>query len=487
MYAVIWVGNFSLQAVARIQNPATSHQAPLAATGGDAKKPLIVQINEAAQRFGVEIGMTPSQGQARCSQLELYLVSAAADAEAQNVLLSCARDVAPLIESTGPGICTIEVSGLAAENRSRDLARALCQLRAQGLAATAGIGATPLLALYAARETTSVRTVEHAASFLHSLPIAVAEPPPELVPILAGWGLTRLGQLTALSKADLARRLGTAGAALWDRARGGEPRPLNPHMPAPEFSASLDLEYEIETTEGVLFLLRRFVDRLALELRTQHRAAAEMTLRLKLADETTHERSFRLPEPSTHEDILFRTLHSYLESLQTPSAVVGVGLAIAPVRPLARQPGLFETGLRDPHGFAETLARVSAIVGSDQLGTPQLEDTHRPDAVVLTAPLPVVPPQEKASMWPSLGLPLRRFRPPLSVHVEAAHNGQPGFISGGPVHSPIAAVRGPWRSSGDWWKPENWSREEWDIELAIGGVYRLARIAADWYLDGEYE
>ncbi|HEY9154697.1 MAG TPA: hypothetical protein VIM69_06175, partial [Opitutaceae bacterium] len=88
---------------------------------------------------------------------------------------------------------------------------------------------------------------------------------------------------------------------------------------------------------------------------------------------------------------------------------------------------------------------------------------------------------------PALGLPLRRFRPPLSVHIESGNNGQPGFISGGPVHSPIAAVRGPWRSSGDWWKPENWSREEWDIELAIGGIYRLARIAADWYLDGEYE
>ena len=411
MYAVIWVGNFSLQAVTRIQNSTTPQQVPLAAIAGDAKKSLIVQINEAAQRFGVEVGMTPSQGQARCSHLGLHLVSAAADAEAQNVLLSCARDVAPLIESTSPGICTIEVSGLAAENRSRDLARALCQLRAQGLVATAGIGTTPLLALYAARETTSVRTVENAASFLHALPIAVAEPPPELVPILSGWGLTRLGQLTALSKADLARRLGAAGAALWDRAHGGEPRPLNPHTPPPEFAASLDLEYEIETTEGVLFLLRRFVDRLALELRTLHRAAAEMTLRLKLADETTHERNFRLPEPSTHEDILFRTLHSYLESLQTPSAVVGVGLSITPVRPLARQPGLFETGLRDPHGFAETLARVSAIVGSNQLGTPQLEDTHRPDAVVLTAPLPVVPPQEKVSVWPTLGLPLRRFRP----------------------------------------------------------------------------
>lgn len=463
--------------------------APLAVAivSSDTKKSLVLQTSACARTAGVERGMTAPQAQARCAGLVFRQSSPTAEAEAQRLLLACALNVAPAVEDTAPGVCTIEVSGIAAENRSRSLARVICELRELGLSATGGIAATPLLALYTAHQTTSVRTVENANAFLHSLPLAVAEPTAHLLNILGNWGITTIGQFTALPQQEVIRRLGAEGFALWERARGGRPRPLHLYVPPLQFSAALDLEYEIETTEGVLFILRRFVDRLALELRTASFVAAEIDLVLKLADEAVHQRSFRLPEPTAMEDILFRTLCTYLESLRTAACVVGVALQATPVRPLVRQPGLFETGLRDPHGFSETLSRVSAIVGHDCLGTPSLEDSYRPDAIKLTAPLSTVPAVGQPPIWPSLGLPLRRFRPPLRTQVELAQNGCPAFISAPQINSPVAAVRGPWQSSGDWWKPETWAREEWDIELAVGGVYRLSKIGTSWYLDGEYE
>ena len=228
-------------------------------------------------------------------------------------------------------------------------------------------------------------------------------------------------------------------------------------------------------------------DRLALELRNAGFVAGEMSLRLMLADDTVHTRAFRLPEPTAKEEILFRVLHTHLESLHTAAMVRGVNLECRPVRPLARQQGLFESALRDPHGFAETLARVATLVGPERVGTPVLEDTHRPDMVQLVTPAAVVQPMLKAGVHPSRGLPLRRYREPLRATVEL--NGpSPVFVWTGSIQGAVRALGGPWRGSGDWWDAEQlWRREEWDVELDSGGVYRLLRKPEGWFVEGEYD
>lgn len=47
---------------------------------------------------------------------------------------------------------------------------------------------------------------------------------------------------------------------------------------------------------------------------------------------------------------------------------------------------------------------------------------------------------------------------------------------------------GPWRASGDWWDVA-WSREEWEVALSGGGVYRiyLDRLRDEWFLAGELD
>jgi protein ImuB len=206
-----------------------------------------------------------------------------------------------------------------------------------------------------------------------------------------------------------------------------------------------------------------------------------------LTDDTAYTRDFRLPEPTAQEEILFRVLHTHLESLHTAATVRGVTVKCRPVRPLTRQQGLFESALRDPHGFAETLARVSAVVGADRVGTPVLDNTHRPDAVTLTKPVAVIAPSEPNGQHPRRGLPLRRYRPPLIATVEL--NGvAPAFVWTSAVRGAVCATAGPWRGSGEWWDAQRaWRREEWDVELDTGGVYRLLRGPEGWFLEGEYD
>jgi protein ImuB len=494
MFAVLHIADFALHAVVR-NEPGSSGQ-PAALFANTSKKSVVLATTPAARAAGVELGMTAPQAVARCPQLLIRAPHADAEAEARAALLAVGFTLSPAIEDTAPGVCTADLHGASSDKRIPACRHATTELAALGLPATAGLAATPLLALYAARSATSASSlgpsalvvpVTDATNFLAPLPLAAADPPPELAAILHSWGLRTLGQLTALPRDEIVRRFGTTGLDLWQRACGGSNRPLHPVTPPQTFSAAMELEDAVQTLEPLLFLLRRFLDRLTLELQASQHVAAEIHLTLRLEDETSYARSFRLPEPTADTEILFRTLHTHLETVQTASAIVALELRLTPARPLVRQQGLFETGLRDPHGFAETLARVAALAGSDRIGTPRLEDTHRPDAVKLIPPLPVVPPPAEPPLHPPLGVPLRRFRPPLPARVEFTA-GRPTYLWTEHVRGEIVTQSPAYPSSGDWWQPDRaWARTEHDVALADGGLYRLLRIENTWFIEGEYD
>ncbi len=81
-------------------------------------------------------------------------------------------------------------------------------------------------------------------------------------------------------------------------------------------------------------------------------------------------------------------------------------------------------------------------------------------------------------------LVLRKFRPPRPAQV-IRHQGKPVKV----IDIPVVACAGPWRTSGDWWAPSAWDREEWDVELAGGPVLRiyLDSLIGKWFLDGSYD
>jgi protein ImuB len=485
MYAVLHLPDFFLQALLRTE-PALRERA-VALVDGGGRQLTVIACTDAARRAGIELGQTAPQALARCSDVVVRTRRADLEEEAAAALLAASFGVAPQVEATGAGVCTIEIAHLAPARRLPAVRLALRELESLGLLASAGTASTPLLALYAARQAEVGTVLEADRSFLQPLPLAVAEPAPELSHVLASWGVKTLGQLTALAKADVTHRLGRAGLALWERAAGGSPRPLHPVAPAREFAASLECEHELETLEPLLFVLRRFVDRLALDLRNAHYAALALDLTLDLADESQHCHHIRLPEAVTDAGLLFRALHTYLETVRTTAAIRGVRLKVIHGRGGVRQQGLFDGGLRDPHGFADTLARVMALVGADRVGRPVPANTHRPDTVTLAPPPPTLAPLSQRFAHPPTGLPLRRHRPPTPATIELV-DARPAYVLTPDLNSPVREVAGPWRSSGDWWETgQLWQREEWDVELTTGGVYRLLHTPGGWFVEGEYD
>jgi len=133
------------------------------------------------------------------------------------------------------------------------------------------------------------------------------------------------------------------------------------------------------------------------------------------------------------------------------------------------------------------VTRVRHLVGAGRVGSPELLETHRPDAFAMRA----FAPRAGLSVEAAPELPrlcLRRFRPPRYAQVLVV-NRQPVRVISPSISGRVAMAKGPWRTSGDWWREDNWNRDEWDVALESGGVYRICQEndSGRWFLEGSYD
>jgi len=302
----------------------------------------------------------------------------------------------------------------------------------------------------------------------------------QIFAILHKWGIHTLGQLAVLDKEQIAARVGSEAVRMWERAKGQSNRPLTLVRPPESFEESFEFEHEIETAEPLLFMLRRFLEQISVRLSAVYHVVKELTLRITFSNKQIYERVFKIPQPTSDVDLLFRMLQTHLEDFKSEYPITGVSLQAEPAKPSRQQFGLFETSLRDPNQLYETLARLVALLGSDRVGTPVLEETHRPDAFHLepfsweqpggTTSVSSHYSSDATERVPPISIngqsraALRRFRPNIAASVLLAE-GQPIHLRSGQVSGAVSGQRGPYRASGNWWGEKIWSRSEWDLEL----------------------
>ena len=65
----------------------------------------------------------------------------------------------------------------------------------------------------------------------------------------------------------------------------------------------------------------------------------------------------------------------------------------------------------------------------------------------------------------------------------------PAALRGEQLVARVLVAAGPYRSSGEWWSEEVFSRDYWDVQASDGAVYRLHqdRQSGTWFLDGYYD
>jgi protein ImuB len=180
-------------------------------------------------------------------------------------------------------------------------------------------------------------------------------------------------------------------------------------------------------------------------------------------------------------------------------------LAAEPVQPRRTQHGLFTPAASEPEKLELTVARIRHLVGADHVGTPELRDTHHPDSFSMHAFAPAHISCAGVSDHPADAprLCLRRFRPPRYAQVLVVNN-QPVRVLSLSISGRVVMAKGPWRTSGEWWQSagsaadgqllramENaaWNRDEWDVALETGGVFRIFRDIDSnrWFVEASYD
>jgi protein ImuB len=216
---------------------------------------------------------------------------------------------------------------------------------------------------------------------------------------------------------------------------------------------------------------------------------------MQLEGNRAYQRTIRPALATTDRKFLLKLLQLEIAAHPPQSAVLSLTLSAQAGQSSKVQLGLFAPQTPEPSRLDVTIARLKAIAGEDRVGSPVLEDTHRPGAFRMESfavanQSSAYKPVEIAPARPRMAL--RRIRPPANVRVQLNARKPISFRDREQTYK-VAAAYGPWRTSGCWWSTEPWDTEEWDVLAESSPGSSLAcllvhnRSQNQWQLEAIYD
>jgi protein ImuB len=505
-FAAIHIPDFIVQAVVR--GEFSLHARAVAIVEGTPPLWSVVAANPHALRIGIELGMAKSQA-AQFTAVEIRHRSPAQEKAAHEALLDLGWSVSPRVEDTAADTIVVDLAGLGAlfgpeEKIAQELAKRSASL---GLSARIAAAGSIEVAILAARGLAGVTLIAPGEEQrLSALPVHTLLPSPEILETLARWGVETCGALAALPVIQLSERLGQEGVRLHTLARGEFARSLVLARPSVYFQEEMELDDAVEQLESLSFLLGRLLDQLCERLAARSLSARAIRMEFELERSFEKElqscahpgqqklipRKFEkvlvLPVPMRNSKLLLKLVRLRLQSDPPPAAIIKMILSAEPDRPRTTQRGLFLPAAPEPEKLELTMARLANLVGDANVGSPQLMDTHRPDAIRMerfrlaqetaggrkNKPSTAANGNRSESRIAKPANGFRLFRPGLPARVEL-RNGLPARVFFQGLRGEVVAASGPWRTSGDWWQ-EPWDQAEWDVEVQFSSTVQKTKL-----------
>ena len=331
-------------AVEELEHPELAAR-PLVVGGDPHGRGVVATANYEARKYGVRSAMSCAEALRRCPQAVFVRPRHRTYADYSRTVWAAVREVVPRVERTGMDEGYLDLAGVVAQfGEVRGLAEAV-QVAVKGttsLSCSLGVGTCKVVAKVASdrRKPGGVTIVRpgREAAFLAPFPVRLLPGVgPRAEERLRAAGIEAIGGLGALADAELQRILpGKVGRLLRDRARGIDPRPVEPE-PAENISISQEETFPRDVSDSARLHaeLRRMALSLAAHLERNGRVARTVTTKLRYPDFSIRSRSATLPVGSANGEKIGDLACALLDRGlgDRPGALRLVGVSVSNLEP----------------------------------------------------------------------------------------------------------------------------------------------------------
>lgn len=291
-----------------------------------------------ARKFGVHSAMPIAEARRRCPHGIYILPRMRRYAEMSALVREAISRFSPLVEMASVDEAYLDATGLErlfgpVESLGRQLKEAVREATG-GLTCSVGIAPVKFLAKIASEQRKPdglfMLRPEDVPAFLAVLPVrAVPGVGRHFAADLAQLGVKTCGEVSRYSEEFWKRKFGKAGAALWQRAQGIDPREVVPWTPPKSESAEVTLDEDTRDRDVLRTWLMRHAERVGASLRRHGLAGRTVTVKIKYADFRQITRQTTLAHRISSTETIYDTACAILDGVELADRVrlIGVGVS----------------------------------------------------------------------------------------------------------------------------------------------------------------
>ena len=352
---------------------------PFAVGGNPQGRGVVSSCSYAARKFGVHSAMPMARALSLCPELIVIHHRHGLYGEYSNKVMDILRSYTPLFQQVSIDEAFLDVSdlpkpaGLIAREIQERVDREVhlpCSLGVATNKLVAKVandfGKSQVKSGQAPRQITIVPPGEEAA-FLAPLDIqSLWGIGPKTSQKLHGQGIHTIGQLAALSIAELEAYFGNNALEMHARALGIDPSPV--HSEREVKSVSNEVTFTKDTTDSEVLrqTLRALADKVGYRLRQAGLAGSVVQIKLRYSDFETLTRQTALPQPTNLDDEIYAAAEKLFEANIIPTRAVRlIGIGVSRLNPPYRQLSLWDNNQDEKEKLASAIDQLKEKYGQD--------------------------------------------------------------------------------------------------------------------------